>query len=142
MKVNKRGILQSPKKSIQNWPIQSHGAEVLRQALLDLTDKHFKVCATIHDAVLLEIPKADIYLIDVAKQIMIDASVKVIGGPIRVDAEIIDGNWIQKDEKKNQRNKNQVIYETIFNEIGKYLNLMKGITPGQEPISKRYDVSV
>ena len=36
------GKIKSLKNSIQNWPIQSHGSEVLRQAILDLTEEGLK----------------------------------------------------------------------------------------------------
>ena len=100
-----------------NWPIQSHGAEILRKALIDLTDQNFKVCALVHDAVLLEIPIPEFYKdLELAKKIMINASVDVVGGPIRVDHEIIKSNYMQL--KNGEPNKDQ----KLFNKIMKYIN--------------------
>ena len=82
----KNGKKVDIRRSLMNWPIQSHGAEILRKALIDLSDKDFKVCATVHDAVLLEIPIPEFYeRLEEAKKIMVNASIDVVGGPIRVD---------------------------------------------------------
>ena len=43
----KNGKKVDIRRSLMNWPIQSHGAEILRKALIDLTDEHFKVCALV-----------------------------------------------------------------------------------------------
>ena len=135
------GKIKSLKNSIQNWPIQSHGSEVLRQAILDLTEEGFKIIAPVHDALLLEIPKADIYLVEHAKQIMVNASMKVVGGPIRVDADIIESNYKQLN-KKGKPTKDQKMFDTIFKEVDNFINLSRHITPGQEPITVRSDLSV
>jgi len=113
----KNGKRQDIRRSLMNWPIQSHGAEILRKALIDLTDQNFKVCALVHDAVLLEIPIPEFYKdLELAKKIMINASVDVVGGPIRVDHEIIKSNYIQL--KNGEPNKDQ----KLFNKIMKYIN--------------------
>jgi DNA polymerase-1 len=75
-----------------NWPMQAHGAEMMRIACCLAVERGIKLCAPIHDALLIEAP---INLIDanvaVLKQCMADASELVLGhGRIcRVDAEII-----------------------------------------------------
>ena len=113
----KNGKRQDIRRSLMNWPIQSHGAEILRKALIDLTDQNFKVCALVHDAVLLEIPIPEFYKdLELAKKIMINASVDVVGGPIRVDHEIIKSNYMQL--KNGEPNKDQ----KLFNKIMKYIN--------------------
>jgi len=90
---------------------------------------------------LLEIPKADIYLVEHAKQIMVNASMKVVGGPIRVDAEIIESNYKQLNNKRKPT-KDQKMFDTIFKEVDNFINLSRHITPGQEPITVRSDLSV
>ena len=85
-----------------NWPIQSHGAEILRKALIDLTDENFEVCALVHDAVLIQIPIQNLKQdLKEAKQIMVNASIDVVGGPIRVDHEVIKTNYVQEEKIKN-----------------------------------------
>lgn len=75
-----------------NWPMQAHGAEMMRLACCLAVEQEIKLCAPIHDALLIEAPTSRIDE-DVAtlKQCMADASELVLGqGRIcRVDAEII-----------------------------------------------------
>ena len=140
-KLNREGKRVSIRNSIQNWPIQSHGSEVLRQAILDLTDEGFKIIAPVHDALLIEIPKPDRHLIDYAQRLMVDASMKVVGGPIRVGVEIIENNYVQLN-KKGEPNKDQKMFEDIFKEIENYIKLNRPITPGQKGLPIRCDLSV
>ena len=75
-----------------NWPMQAHGAEMMRIACCLAVERGIKLCAPIHDALLIEAPINQIDA-DVAalKQCMADASELVLGqGRVcRVDAEII-----------------------------------------------------
>ena len=109
--VMRDGKPRDIRNSLMNWPIQSHGAEILREAVMDLTDAFFEVNALVHDALLISIPIPDFKerLIE-AKKIMVDASIKVVKGPIRVEHEEISGNYIQKP-------KDQKLFDEIMNEI-------------------------
>lgn len=75
-----------------NWPMQAHGAEMMRIACCLAVERGIKLCAPIHDALLIETPIELIHA-DVAalKQCMADAGELVLGkGRVcRVDAEII-----------------------------------------------------
>jgi len=75
-----------------NWPMQAHGAEMMRIVCCLAVDRGIKLCAPIHDALLIEAP-LDLIDADVAalEQCMTDASELVLGqGRVcRVDAEII-----------------------------------------------------
>ena len=114
------------RRSLLNWPIQSHGAEILRTALIDLTDNDFKVVALVHDAVMLEIPIPEFKeRLEEAKQIMVDASIKVVGGPIRVDQEIIKSNYEQEP-------KDQKLFEKIMDEIARYTRSEEKVHPDRE----------
>lgn len=44
------------KASFRNFPLQANASEMLRVACLMLADAGIRVCATIHDAVLIEAP--------------------------------------------------------------------------------------
>ncbi len=77
-------------RSLLNWPMQANGAEMLRLACLKIHETGVKLCAPIHDAVLIEAP---VELIDehveIARQAMIWASAMVLNGKTcRVDADI------------------------------------------------------
>ena len=112
--TTKEGKKKHIHKSLLNWPIQAHGAEILRQALIDLTDENFKVVALVHDAVMLEIPIPEFkQRLEEAKQIMVDASIKVVGGPISVDQEVIKSNYEQEE-------KFQKLFDKIMSHIDRY----------------------
>ena len=117
----KNGKKTTIHRSLMNWPIQAHGAEILRKALIDLTDANFEVCALVHDAVLIQIPIPEYSeRLKEAKQIMVDASVAVVGGPIRVDSEIIRSNYRQL-EKDGSDSKDQKLFDNIMHEIDTYI---------------------
>ena len=117
----KNGKKTTIHRSLMTWPIQAHGAEILRKALIDLTDANFEVCALVHDAVLIQIPIPEYSeRLKEAKQIMVDASVAVVGGPIRVDSEIIRSNYRQL-EKDGSDSKDQKLFDDIMHEIDTYI---------------------
>jgi DNA polymerase I-like protein with 3'-5' exonuclease and polymerase domains len=79
-------------RSIQNWPMQAHGSDILRMACVLLEAHGMEATAPVHDALLLECDtdKADGVAVE-AKDIMETAAVYVLGGGrrIRVDHKII-----------------------------------------------------
>jgi hypothetical protein len=68
-------------RSLQNYPMQANGAEMLRLACIVATEAGIRVCAPVHDAVLIEAPYR---LLDEAveemQQVMADASRVVLNG--------------------------------------------------------------
>jgi hypothetical protein len=77
-------------RSMQNWPVQSHGAEMMRAAAIAATEVGIAVCAPVHDAFLIEAPLAS-FEADVAamRAIMTAAGETIIGLPVRTDAKIV-----------------------------------------------------
>ena len=75
-----------------NWPMQAHGAEMMRIASVLAVERGIKLCAPIHDALLIEAPSDQIDA-DVAKlkECMSQASEEVLGKCKirRVDADIV-----------------------------------------------------
>ena len=67
-------------RSLLNWPMQSNGAEMMRLACCEGTEAGLKICAPIHDALLLEAPSAQIddHILQL-KGIMQHASELVLG---------------------------------------------------------------
>ena len=43
-------------RSLLNFPMQANGAEILRVACVDAIESGIKICATVHDALLIEAP--------------------------------------------------------------------------------------
>jgi hypothetical protein len=87
----RRGIVADPNvRSIQNWPIQSHGGEMMRAVMIAATEAGLSICAPIHDAFLLEAPIERIEEDTAAlRAIMRAAGTAVVGVPIETDAKII-----------------------------------------------------
>jgi DNA polymerase I len=78
-------------RSLVNFPVQANGAEMLRLACCLATEAGVRVCAPVHDAVLIEAPlerlEADIA---VMQEAMRQASGIVLGGfELRTDAKIV-----------------------------------------------------
>ena len=75
---------------LRNFLMQANGAEMLRLACCLLTEAGIRVCAPVHDAVLIEAPLG--FLSEIIRQtqrIMADASAIVLGGfRLRSDAEV------------------------------------------------------
>jgi DNA polymerase-1 len=77
-------------RSMQNWPIQSTGAEMMRQAVIAATDAGLSIGAPIHDALLLvsATERLEQDVIDL-QAIMSMAGQAVIGIPVPTDAKLI-----------------------------------------------------
>ena len=75
-----------------NWPMQAHGAEMMRIASILAIERGIQLCAPIHDALLIEAPSdqidAEVFKL---KECMSEASEAVLGnGKVcRVDADIV-----------------------------------------------------
>jgi hypothetical protein len=87
----RRQILDDPNvRSIQNWPVQSHGAEMMRAAAIAGTEVGLSIAAPVHDAFLLLAPLPQLDA-DVAalQAIMRAAGTAVVGIPVDTDVKII-----------------------------------------------------
>jgi DNA polymerase I len=84
------GITEFNERSIRNWPVQAHGAEILRVACIMAARHNIKLLAPVHDAVLIEAPINQIET-DVARMqsIMRRAALIVLGHELRTDVNIV-----------------------------------------------------
>jgi DNA polymerase I len=78
-------------RSIRNFPLQANGAEMLRIACKLLYDSGVEICATVHDAILIEADEKDIAdAVRTAQQGMERASEIVLRGfKLRTDSKVI-----------------------------------------------------
>jgi DNA polymerase I len=78
-------------RSLRNFPMQANGAEMLRLAINMVIDAGIKVCAPIHDAILIEAPLQDIdHAIVRTQQLMSDASAEILDGfRLRTDVDVV-----------------------------------------------------
>jgi DNA polymerase-1 len=68
-------------RSLRNFPMQANGAEMLRLACCLATERGIRVCAPVHDALLIEAPSEELATaIDVTRAAMAEASEIVLGG--------------------------------------------------------------
>jgi DNA polymerase I-like protein with 3'-5' exonuclease and polymerase domains len=77
-------------RTLMNWSMQSHGADILRLAISLCFENGVKVIAPVHDAILVEGPLSDIdSIVATTRQCMEDASELVINFKIRTEPKII-----------------------------------------------------
>ena len=84
------GVVEGTKvTTLKNFPAQAHGAEVLRAACSLIVEDGIRLCAPIHDAVLVEAPIDEIdAVVERTRRHMAQASRDVLGGlEIGTDAE-------------------------------------------------------
>ena len=78
-------------RSLQNWPVQSNAAEMMRLAACMLTEAGIDVCCPVHDAFLVEGSAEEAEeIVQKTQQIMARASGILLDGfELRSDAKII-----------------------------------------------------
>ena len=78
-------------RSLRNFPMQANGAEMLRLACCSATERGIRVCAPVHDAVLIEAPMPEILdAVAACEDCMREASQLVLRGiELRTDVKII-----------------------------------------------------
>jgi hypothetical protein len=77
-------------RSLLNFPMQAHGAEMMRLAACLLTERGLRVCAPVHDAFLVEAPVGEVQeTVIQVRQAMAEASGIVLNGfALRTDAKV------------------------------------------------------
>jgi hypothetical protein len=102
-------------RSLRNFPMQGNGAEMLRIACIFLTEAGIRVCAPVHDAVLIELPLVGLEQgIAKAQGLMRQASSAVLGDfELGSDAKIV----CYPDRYMDERG--QVMWDTVMGLIQK-----------------------
>jgi DNA polymerase I len=87
----RRWITDDPNvRSIQNWLVQSHGAEMMRAAAIAATEVGLAIAAPVHDAFVLLAPLASLDTdITALRAIMEAAGRAIIGIPVGTDVKIV-----------------------------------------------------
>jgi DNA polymerase-1 len=76
-------------RSLCNFPMQANGAEMLRLACIRLIDDGVRICAPVHDAILIEAPLADLDTVVAHTQAVMRAA----------SAAVLDGFMLESDAK-------------------------------------------
>lgn len=101
-------------RSLRNFPMQATGAEVLRLACIYMTEAGVKVCAPVHDAVLIESPLYELdRAVAMAQSLMVKASIDVLGGfALSCDAKLVRYPNRFADERGT------VMWDTVMELVG------------------------
>jgi hypothetical protein len=78
-------------RSLRNFPLQANGAEMLRLACILATESGIKVCAPIHDAMLIEAAEEEIVDAVTATQAAMECASQIVlaGFPLGTEAKIV-----------------------------------------------------
>ncbi len=89
------------KRSVRNFPMQANGSEILRVALILMSEAGLKCCAPIHDAILIEAETDQIEHRSLeAQELMAEASSIVLGGfRLRSDVKVVRYPERYEDER-------------------------------------------
>ena len=89
-------------RSLANFPMQANGAEMLRIACILMTEAGIRVCAPVHDAVLIEAPLEELEArVQQAQELMREASRQVLGDfELTTDADIYRYPDRYRDEER------------------------------------------
>ena len=88
-------------RMLANFPMQANGAEMLRLACIFATERGIRVCAPVHDAILIEAPAWQIEdAVRDTQRAMADASAIVLGGfRLRTEAKVFEWPDRYADER-------------------------------------------
>ena len=102
-------------RSLRNFPMQGNGAEMLRIACIFLTEAGIRVCAPVHDAVLIELPLVGLEQgITKAQGLMRQASSAVLG-----DFELGSDAKVFRYPDRYMDERGQVMWDTFMSLIQK-----------------------
>ncbi|MDA0983519.1 MAG: DNA polymerase [Proteobacteria bacterium] len=101
-------------RSLRNFPMQANGAEMLRIACILLTEAGIRVCAPVHDALLIEAPLDELdEAIATAKSLMKEASRIVLDG-FELGSDVKAFRYPERYMDK----RGVVMWNTVMNLIG------------------------
>ena len=89
-------------RSLANFLMQANGAEMLRIACILMTEAGIRVCAPVHDAVLIEAPLEELEArVKESQELMREASRQVLGGfELTTDADVYRYPERYRDEER------------------------------------------
>ena len=101
-------------RSLANFPMQANGAEILRLACCCMTEAGIRVCAPVHDAVLIEAPLETLDdQIAQARELMARASRDVLEGfELSTDVEIF-----RYPERYCDEDRGKAFWEMVMEEL-------------------------
>jgi DNA polymerase-1 len=78
-------------RSLRNFPMQANGAEMLRLAIIKVVEAGIRVCAPVHDAILVEAGLDELdSTIETAQRLMAETSAIILDGfELRTDVDVV-----------------------------------------------------
>jgi DNA polymerase I len=112
-------------RSLRNFPMQANGAEMLRLACCLAVESGIKICAPVHDAILIEAPLDQLdRAIRITQEAMSDASALVLDGfRLRSDAKVFRYPERYMDERGTS------MWETVWDILGDLTTCAPAHTP-------------
>ena len=105
-------------RSIKNWPIQSHGSEMIRHAIIAADDAGYEISLCVHDALLVHVKKKGwAKKIFNLVQLMEKAAEEVIGFKIPVEIKVIRKHYFQEKSDGEKWNKLYKKYLEVKNKV-------------------------
>jgi DNA polymerase I-like protein with 3'-5' exonuclease and polymerase domains len=101
-------------RSLRNFPMQANGAEMLRIACILLTEARVRVCAPVHDALLIEAPLTELdEALATTRSLMGEASRIVLNGfELGTDVKVV------RYPERYMDKRGEVMWNKVMNLIG------------------------
>jgi DNA polymerase I-like protein with 3'-5' exonuclease and polymerase domains len=119
---------------LQNWPMQSHGSEVMRFAACFATERGVQVCGIVHDAFLIQAPANEITHAIAAMREAMDAASRVVlnGFILKTDVQIIHpGERYQDDDGKRLW---ELVQNTLHDIVAESGQLTRELVDSKPPL--------
>ena len=98
--------------TLKNFLMQSHGAEIMRRAMIAIDEAGIEINMPVHDAILFQVDrKGCAKKFRLVKKLMEQAAEDVLGAPIPIELKIIRKQYDQEEQAQEKWNRIMSIYE-------------------------------
>jgi DNA polymerase I len=105
--------------ALRNFPMQSHGAEMLRIACCLATERGISVCAPVHDALLIEAPIDEIDdAVSATRSAMAEAVTAVLGPSMCINTDVKKKDIVRYPDRYSDR-RGEIMWNRVMNLLGR-----------------------
>jgi hypothetical protein len=104
-------------RSLRNFPMQANGAEMLRIACILLTEAGVRVCAPVHDALLIEAPLDELDEAIAKTKLLMKESSRIVLDGFELDSDVKEFRYPERYMDK----RGEVMWNTVMNLVGESL---------------------
>jgi DNA polymerase-1 len=104
-------------RSLRNFPMQANGAEMLRIACILLTEAEIRVCAPVHDALLIEAPLDELDEAIAKTKLLMKESSRIVLDGFELDSDVKEFRYPERYMDK----RGEVMWNTVMNLVGESL---------------------